>query len=204
MPLLSHAAHFGGNGVYRGGCPGLPLLSLGMGDPDADLAARGQIALVINGVTVTVTGDQGALAGAGVGVGVSLPIACGTFSGAVLCATGNGTLQRPRCFVCITSSDTLFHIEFEPGFTRTTVAWELGHTFVLSDYGGGASAVHLSSEYHSGQPKPLAWASHVNLQAAQKYYGVVFVAGSTAGEASLVGSRGRTFAAVGCGPCGRR
>ena len=74
------------SGASGGACPSV---TTGSGAPDADLAARGEVTLVINGTAVAVPRDRGGnLAGAGVGVGAALPFTFGALSGAALLATG--------------------------------------------------------------------------------------------------------------------
>ncbi len=103
--------------------------------PGADLAARGEVALIINGVTVCLPGDRGGHMGAAI-VGVASLGLCLPDWGALL-ATGNGDLRRhPRCLFCAPSPVTLFHVELDVDMTKTVVAWELGHTFTLTDSGG--------------------------------------------------------------------
>ncbi len=50
--------------------------------PGADLAARGEFALIINGVTVCVPGDRGGHMGAAI-VGVALPLGYASLTGAL-------------------------------------------------------------------------------------------------------------------------
>jgi hypothetical protein len=114
-----------------------PTVAVGSGAPDLDLAARGEVTLIINGVTVCVPGDRGGHMGAAIGVGVALPLGYANLTGALLLATGNGDLRHPRCLFCAPSPDTLFHVELDAGMTKTVVAWELGHTFILTDTGWG-------------------------------------------------------------------
>ena len=81
------------SGASGGACPSV---TTGSGAPDADLAARGEVTLVINGTAVAVPRDRGGnLAGAGVGVGAALPFTFGALSGAALLATGSGDPGPP-------------------------------------------------------------------------------------------------------------
>ena len=132
------------SGASGGACPSV---TTGSGAPDADLAARGEVTLVINGTAVAVPRDRGGnLAGAGVGVGAALPFTFGALSGGATFGNGSGNQPPPPCcLLCITSPDTLFHVELNPGLTRTVVAWELSHTFVLCVSGGGFCSLVVQS-----------------------------------------------------------